>query len=325
MPIEASGPKEAFNLALDEVSILDIAFLHGCSRPTLCLLYEDHRKSRHVKTLVVDMRERELVPGTWTQNNVEFAASVLIAVPAPLHGAILIGSMSITYFSGAGGSNPSVEIPLTQITSWAPINADGTRYLLGDHRGTLYVLVLCTAPGGSKVTSLVIDSLGVTSISTSLNYLDNGMVYVGSAYGDSQLIKLHAPSAGKSEGFEVLDSQPNIGPIVDMCVVDNEKQGGQRQLVTCSGAYKDGSLKIIRSGIGIVEQVEWSYFCSSSSILFDWCCSSFPMHRLRWKWGVSRARGRCAPRRAAPSTSIWCSRSWARRASCPSTRASSLR
>jgi DNA damage-binding protein 1 len=39
-----------------------------------------------------------------------------------------------------------------------------------------------------------------------------------------------------------------------MCLVDNDRHGGQRQLVTCSGAYKDGSLRIIRSGIGLQEQ-----------------------------------------------------------------------
>jgi DNA damage-binding protein 1 len=38
-----------------------------------------------------------------------------------------------------------------------------------------------------------------------------------------------------------------------MCVVESEKQG-QSHVVTCSGAFKDGSLRIIRSGIGIHEQ-----------------------------------------------------------------------
>ena len=37
-----------------------------------------------------------------------------------------------------------------------------------------------------------------------------------------------------------------------MVVVDPERQG-QGQLVTCSGGYKEGSLRIIRNGIGIHE------------------------------------------------------------------------
>ena len=114
--------------------------------------------------------------------------------------------------------------------------------------------------------------------------------------------------------MQVLDSQPNLGPIVDFCVVDLERQGqGQVgacrllspavsyvlcchagcsrgakaagmlhmlvslkaallwplplchlqhtppppphvQVVTCSGAGVDGSLRIVRNGIGVVEQ-----------------------------------------------------------------------
>ena len=51
---------------------------------------------------------------------------------------------------------------------------------------------------------------------------------------------------------QVMETFTNLGPIVDMCVVDLERQG-QGQLVTCSGAYKEGSLRIIRNGIGIHE------------------------------------------------------------------------
>jgi Mono-functional DNA-alkylating methyl methanesulfonate N-term len=53
---------------------------------------------------------------------------------------------------------------------------------------------------------------------------------------------------------EVLDKYVNLGPITDFCVVDLERQG-QGQVVTCSGAYKDGSLRVVRNGIGINEQV----------------------------------------------------------------------
>lgn len=49
-----------------------------------------------------------------------------------------------------------------------------------------------------------------------------------------------------------MESFTNLAPIMDMCVVDLERQG-QGQLVTCSGAFKEGSLRIIRNGIGIQE------------------------------------------------------------------------
>ena len=49
-----------------------------------------------------------------------------------------------------------------------------------------------------------------------------------------------------------METFTNLAPIVDMVVVDLERQG-QGQLVTCSGVYKEGSLRIIRNGIGIQE------------------------------------------------------------------------
>ena len=81
----------------------------------------------------------------------------------------------------------------------------------------------------------------------------------------------------KERCFEVLESMSNIGPIVDMQVVDLEKHG-QGQLVTCSGyrlairypkyqcSYNntppcrtDGSLRVVRNGIGIESKatVDW--------------------------------------------------------------------
>ena len=41
----------------------------------------------------------------------------------------------------------------------------------------------------SRVTGLKIELLGETSIASTISYLDNAFVYVGSSYGDSQVCK----------------------------------------------------------------------------------------------------------------------------------------
>lgn len=69
-----------------------------------------------------------------------------------------------------------------------------------------------------------------------------------------QLIKLNMQPDANGSYVEIIEQYVNLGPIVDFCVVDLERQG-QGQVVTCSGAYKDGSLRIVRNGIGINEQV----------------------------------------------------------------------
>ena len=97
-----------------------------------------------------------------------------------------------------------------------------------------------------------------------------------SAFGDSKLIKLEEQISEDGDFFTELESFANTGPIVDMCLMDLERQG-QSQVVTCSGAYSDGSLRIIRSGIGVDEHANiempgikgvWSLRASDKS-LFD--------------------------------------------------------
>ena len=50
-----------------------------------------------------------------------------------------------------------------------------------------------------------------------------------------------------------MDVWTNLGPIIDLAVVDLERQG-QGQVVTCSGKSLDSSLRIVRNGIGMIEQ-----------------------------------------------------------------------
>ncbi|NXU54594.1 DDB1 protein, partial [Turnix velox] len=71
-----------------------------------------------------------------------------------------------------------------------------------------------------------------TSIAECLTYLDNGVVFVGSRLGDSQLVKLNVDSNEQGSYVVAMETFTNLGPIVDMCVVDLERQGqGQVMLI----------------------------------------------------------------------------------------------
>ena len=135
--------------------------------------------------------------------------------------------------------------------------------------------------------TIKVEYLGQTSIAHRLTYIDNGFVLVGSLWGDSQLIQMTqdpvqseedeemaeskesdamdtsdgAAQAGSSGAkaptrpsfIRVVNSFPNLGSILDMTPIDLDRSG-QCQLVTCSGAYHDSSLRAIRNGIGISEE-----------------------------------------------------------------------
>lgn len=66
--------------------------------------------------------------------------------------------------------------------------------------------------------------------------MDNKVIYVASKFGDSQLIKLHYEFNENGSHITLLDQYLNLGPIVDMCLVDID-QRGQEQIVTCSGMF----------------------------------------------------------------------------------------
>ncbi|KAH1099267.1 hypothetical protein J1N35_016188 [Gossypium stocksii] len=250
IPFDNKGQlKEAFNIRLEELQVLDIKFLYGCSKPTIVVLYQDNKDARHVKTYEVALKEKDFVEGPWSQNNLDNGADLLIPVPPPLCGVLIVGEETIVYCSANAFKAIPIRPSITK--AYGRVDADGSRYLLGDHAGLLHLLVITHEK--EKVTGLKIELLGETSIASTISYLDNAVVFIGSSYGDSQLIKLNLQPDAKGSYVEVLERFVNLGPIVDFCVVDLERQG-QGQVVTCSGAYKDGSLRVVRNGIGINEQ-----------------------------------------------------------------------
>ncbi|KAJ6836683.1 DNA damage-binding protein 1a [Iris pallida] len=250
IPFDNKGQlKEAFNIRLEELQVLDIKFLYGCPKPTIVVLYQDNKDARHVKTYEVALKDKDFVEGPWSQNNLDNGAGLLIPVPLPLGGVIIIGEETIVYCSANAFKAIPTKPSITK--AYGRVDADGSRYLLSDNAGLLHLLVITHEK--DRVTGLKIEHLGETSVASTISYLDNGVVYVGSSYGDSQLIKLNLQPDAKGSYVEVLERYINLGPIVDFCVVDLERQG-QGQVVTCSGAYKDGSLRVVRNGIGINEQ-----------------------------------------------------------------------
>ncbi|AQK92556.1 DNA damage-binding protein 1a [Zea mays] len=251
IPFDNKGQlKEAFNIRLEELQVLDIKFLHGCVKPTIVVLYQDNKDVRHVKTYEVALKDKDFIEGPWSQNNVDNGAGLLIPVPAPLGGVIIIGEEQIVYCN-ANSTFKAIPIKQSIIRAYGRVDPDGSRYLLGDNTGILHLLVLTHER--ERVTGLKIEYLGETSIASSISYLDNGVVYVGSRFGDSQLVKLNLQADASGSFVEILERYVNLGPIVDFCVIDLDRQG-QGQVVTCSGAFKDGSLRVVRNGIGINEQ-----------------------------------------------------------------------
>lgn len=256
IPLDKDNPElKASSIRMDEQSVQDLDFLHGCANPTLIIIHQDINGC-HVKTHEISLRDKEFVKTPWKQDNVEREAMMVIPVPSPICGAIVIGQESILYHDGTAyvAVVPPI-IKYSTITCYARVDAQGLRYLLGDLAGHLFMLFLeqeKRPDGTSVIKDLKVELLGEVSIPDCITYLDNGVIFVGSRMGDSQLIKLITKADENGSYCVVMETFTNLAPIVDMAIVDLERQG-QGQMVTCSGAFKEGSLRIIRNGIGIQE------------------------------------------------------------------------
>ncbi len=142
----------------------------------------------------------------------------------------------------------------TQFVAWTQI--DSQRWLISDDSGKLYLLMLLLDNCGN-FTTWKLDALGQVSRASVLVYLDDGYLFVGSHQGDSQVVKI------QEQSVEVIQTISNIAPILDFTIMDmgnrsgegqtNEYSSGQARIVTGSGAFQDGSLRSVRSGVGLEE------------------------------------------------------------------------
>ena len=127
IPMDQKGQlREAFNIRLEELVVLDIKFLHGCAKPTVAVLYEDTKEGRHVKTYEVNVKDKDFAEGPWAQNDVEGGSSLIVPVPAPLGGAIVIGEAVIVYLNkkdgGDGGDGAAGDPPESSLARWRRAN-----------------------------------------------------------------------------------------------------------------------------------------------------------------------------------------------------------
>ncbi|KAI5463857.1 mono-functional DNA-alkylating methyl methanesulfonate N-term-domain-containing protein [Mariannaea sp. PMI_226] len=187
---------------------------------------------------------------------------------AHLGGLLVVGETLLTYYDSltytsvmSGLSEPKIYV------AWAEY--DGTHYFLADDYGRLDLLTIETTsePTGVVVTGMTVSpmkfegSIAITSRASSLVYMGNNILFLGSHHGDSQLFQVDTTS----NAMTMLQSTTNNAPILDFSIMDmgnregdahagNAFSSGQSRIVAGCGAYRDGSLRSIRSGVGLEDR-----------------------------------------------------------------------
>lgn len=231
-------------------------------KPQLAILYEDTQSKVRLKIRELDYSPGLNDPGSADFENeidikeeLELGASHVISLGAPAYGLLVLGETSISYcdeFEHSLTTEPLDEA--TIFVAWEQI--DDQRFVLADDYGKLYLLMI-VLNSKQDFESWQLDLLGETSRASTLVYLDGGRIFIGSHQGNSQVIQI------KERSMEVIQNFANVAPILDFAVMDmgnrssdaqvNEYSSGQARIVTGSGAFKDGSLRSVRSGVGLEE------------------------------------------------------------------------
>ena len=162
---------------------------------------------------------------------------------------------------------------------------DKSRYLLGDDMGNLFILGfkpksnninIYNNPGSSNTNgfeyNLIFQFLGEVSIPSSISFLDNNYIFIGSEQGNSQLIKiLSVPKNDKNLPFvEVIEEYDNLAPISDFLVINSNNEESNTEILCICGSGKSCRLKAIRKGTSFSPDVElfFPYIKSFSSFMY---------------------------------------------------------
>ena len=154
IPIVDGALQEAFNVRLDELKVLDLAFLHGCAVPTLAVLFEDTKEQRHIKTYQVSLRDKvsrarsdstvrlkfleaciiftvsyyfcnwhqwnfvffsqELRDGPWSEACLDSGSSLIVPV-RNTSGAVVIGEQAAVFLSATSVCSVSIKPTMVKV------------------------------------------------------------------------------------------------------------------------------------------------------------------------------------------------------------------
>ncbi|GAA5871751.1 hypothetical protein JCM8547_008132 [Rhodosporidiobolus lusitaniae] len=174
-----------------------------------------------------------------------------------------------------GRGKAVAKMPVSRITAYALLTP--TTLLLGDLYGKLLLVTLSFPSSSSPVPPLSVQDLGDATSATSIVPLPGGQVYLSSRFGDSQVVRLPASlTCGVADAekmdvegqegdacseLELVESYTGLAPIVDAVVLGGgdgdggefSSDGESSSLLLLSGAYKTGSLRLLRRGLGVSE------------------------------------------------------------------------
>ncbi|GJN94374.1 hypothetical protein Rhopal_007453-T1 [Rhodotorula paludigena] len=260
----------SYNVRLPTLNVHSLAFVPPSHTqrdafPTLAAVYTDHTGSKILTTYRVLLDEKEFAAAEhWGPERVLADPGSELAIPVAgddYPGLLVVGEESLSWHAAANTSaadSGKGKGKAVEGASAGTVSQD--RFLLGDLYGKL-LQVDVKRDSRSAVNALSVQDLGDTTSPTSIVPLSSSHIYLSSRFGDSQLVRLPSSvtspdamqdDAADASALQLVESYSSLAPILDCCVVGGEA-GSSGYVVTCSGAFKTGSLRVVRRGVGLRE------------------------------------------------------------------------
>ncbi|KAK9479015.1 CPSF A subunit region-domain-containing protein [Lipomyces japonicus] len=234
-------------LQIDVLLIVSIIFLEGTEVPTIVVLYRDGKYAKHVRLYEINVTDQRLHQITDSGlRNVDQGASLLMPLPNFIGGFFLLCEQLLIYFPVPQKNEKPPKLPIEgpiSFCAWEKI--DDTRFLLADDFGKLYILQLIIGndEGKSYAQDWELKQIGELSIATTITYLGDGYFFITSHFSPSVLFVL----TPEEPHVRTVQTIPNLAPITDFQLISRENA---TDVLACSGAFRSGSLRLVRSGVG---------------------------------------------------------------------------
>lgn len=255
--------------------VIDVAILTPTtpeSDVVLAVLYSSATEYRSVALFRYNPLMRELYRDE-NHTIARFCRHSYILLALPNGGILGLGDEHVSYCKVKSEKTELTRVHspyLKDIQCYTALDTVKGQYLLGDIGGSL-ILMNILFTDKNRFSSVEFTRLGTITIPSSLCYLDSDYLYVGSHYGNSQLVKLILGFSSLDVAkVEVVENVGSISPILDVAAVDFGS-AGLDQVVTCSGGYHEGRLHVLRSGAGYQElgQLDLTGICGLWTVSFN--------------------------------------------------------
>ena len=261
-----------FTLRLTESHIYSIIPIETgkAGTPTLGLLLNTEgipgvKESREIFKISEILLEEQELKDVEYQRRVECEPKSYLCIPST-NSVLVLSPCNIRKYTYGGKGCQTLE--LTNISIFLEYSRiDCRRVVMGNNLCELYMLI-------ENEDELKMEYLGSISYPSCIEYLDNGVTYIGSLSGPHMLIKLEEENTGEkgSPYIRCITKYENIAPIVHFQTVDvGAAMGmhGQSQIVACSGFGKQSELKLIAKGISLnvlaeLDLLNTSHLCQFS-------------------------------------------------------------